>query len=824
MSRSKKKFTFKIIIGYLILVILAIGVGTFIFPEISVFLGAESAMDKDEKLLKTGILLTNIYETESLSKLALQSKTKNNFTEYVTKVDSLAVEIDALKKITQSNYQLALLDSIQQLLYKKVANNNELHNLRVKNKANSTIDKALKEFSSIEASLGKIIPEGLAPNFYELPPKTQSTLREWVEFLNKNVPEEGKQITDAKKVDSILTATKLLLTNAKTQDLQIQHSLSQKEITITQNDIALSQQLQRMVSSFEQEVIINNSKVLNIKKAALKKSIRMAQVASVLGVLIVVVFTFLIIRDYRKVQTYRENLEKEKKYSESLLKSREQLIATVSHDLRTPLNTIMGYSELMEHTQLTGKQKSYLKNMKSAAQYVHNLVNDLLDFSKLEAGKIKIAKTPFVLSQLIVETAENLKEIHKGKPLELIVHIDPKLDTPLLGDPFRIRQILTNLIGNAYKFTHEGYIKVEALVEGHKNKVYRTVIKVSDSGIGIEKEQQERIFKEFAQADEKTEKKYGGYGLGLTISKKLVELLKGTITVASEVKKGSTFTVQFPLEFAKNQPVASDQKKPVPRKNLSILILDDDPSMLRLLQEVCALENSTAHCFTDFSDIETEMNMVYDVVLTDIQMPSTNGFEVLKKLKSSNYAHYTNQPIIAMTGRKDLPASDYTTAGFAKILQKPFTKSSFLEVLGDLFPANAPSPVKQEAEATVRTKSHLFNLTFITSFLGDDLEAINEVLQTFLQDTKTNMHSLKIAMDTQDQAEVNAISHKMLPMFRQLKANEIVPILEKLEVIPAEAVTDVKSLKSIYTQLRHRITALRLALDAHLLTASSCND
>ncbi len=817
MSRSKKKFTLKIIISYLVLALLGIVVGSFIFSEIKVFFSTETTTEKDAKLLKTGMLLTNIYEAESLSKLALQGKSKKNFNAYVKKVDSIFVEIDTLKKITQSDYQLALLDSVQLLLRKKVANNNKLHDLRAKNEANSTIDDALKEFSSIESSMGKITPEGLAPNFYELPPRTQSTLREWVDFLNKNVPEEGKQITNAEKVDSILTATKLLLTNAKTQDLQTQHSLAQQEISITQFDIALSQQLQRMVSSFEQEVIINNYKTNNLKEAALQKSIRMAQIASVLGFLIVGAFTFLILKDYRKVQTYRENLEKEKKYSESLLKSREQLIATVSHDLRTPLNTITGYSELMEQTQLADKQKEYLKNMKSAAQYVHNLVNDLLDFSKLEAGKIKIGKNPFILSQLIVEIAENLKEIHKGKPVELIVEMDPKLEATLVGDPFRIRQILNNLIGNAYKFTREGYIKIEASAEERKKNVYHTVIKVSDSGIGIKKEQQEAIFKEFTQGDEKTEKKYGGYGLGLTISKKLVALLHGTITVTSEEKKGSVFTIQLALELSKTPPIIADKKKEMPRKNLCILILDDDPSMLRLLKEVCQIERITAHTFANFNEIMPQMNLVYDVVLTDIQMPSIDGFEVLKKLKSPGYIHYKGQPVIAMTGRKDLPTSTYTTAGFAKILQKPFTKTCFLEVLGNLFPANISSPVAQEAEAYIQTTSNLFSLAGISSFLGNDREAIYEVLQTFRRDTETNMQALKTAIGTKDFKEINAISHRMLPMFRQLKANEIVLILEKLEVMPKDAQPDVKSLKATFSQLQNKETVLRLALNAHLL-------
>src|SRR5690606_1288317 len=172
---------------------------------------------------------------------------------------------------------------------------------------------------------------------------------------------------------------------------------------------------------------------------------------------IVGLFTFLITRDYWKVQLYRQQLEKEKKFSESLLKSREQLISTVSHDLRTPLNTITGYSELMETTGLTDKQESYLKNVKSASHYVDNLVNDLLDFSRLEAGKIKIEKSPFILADLITETVENIREQYSRKKIVLQLDMDGRLHGPVLGDAFRVRQILSNLIGNAYKFTEEGF-------------------------------------------------------------------------------------------------------------------------------------------------------------------------------------------------------------------------------------------------------------------------------------------------------------------------------------------------------------------------------
>jgi CheY-like chemotaxis protein/two-component sensor histidine kinase len=477
----------------------------------------------------------------------------------------------------------------------------------------------------------------------------------------------------------------------------------------------------------------------------------------------------------------------------------------------------------MENTGLSGKQVSYLKNVKSASKYVDSLVNDLLDFSKLEAGKIKIDQTAFILSDLIRETAENLKEIHSKKPIELIVEIDPQLNNPVLGDPFRIRQILTNLIGNAYKFTHEGFIKIEAKVVSQDNGNYQTCIQVTDSGIGIKKEKQEHIFKEFTQAEEHTDKKYGGYGLGLTISKKLTELLGGQISLRSEENKGSTFSVEIPLEISK-KPLNSPKKIEInPKAELSLLIIDDDPAMLKLLKEVCQHVGLSAHTYNNFNEVIKTGALEYDMVLTDIQMPNITGFEVLGRLQNGTYSHYLGQPIVAMTGRKDLKREQYFEAGFSDILQKPFTKDMFLEVLTNLFPQAVHEKAKSKRNPTITSGSNLFHLGVISSFLGDDEEGIAEVLQTFITDTKNNLEILKVAVDDSDIKKVNVVAHRMLPMFRQLKSTEIVPILEHLEILDIGHM-EAKALKQAYRDLQNKSTVLILAIKSYLATSPNYSD
>ena len=825
-DKSKNKFTFKIIFSYLVLAVLALASGYFIYTEINTYLSSETAEENDAKLLKTGSFLTQLYEAESLSKLALQSKTKENFNAYSLKIDSIFMEIESLKQLTNSANQKGLLDSVHTLLEQKVANSNELLNLKVKNDANSSIDKALEEFSKMEASLGKITAEGLAPNINELSPKAQKVIRDVATYLNANVPANNDKITNSKQVDSIITASKLLLAKAKQTDSKTQRFLAQKEMQINQNDLELSQQLRTIISAFEQEVLASTFNDNLKKKSALKRSIRLAGFAALLGLIVVGLFAFLINRDFWRIQTYRQKLEKEKKYSESLLKSREQLISTVSHDLRSPLNTITGYTELMEGTALSQKQVRYLGNVKSATDYVGNLVNDLLDFSKLEGGKLNIESVPFIAANLIQETAESLQTTHSNKKLKLFLEIDPKLQKTVLGDPFRIRQILTNLIGNAFKFTEEGNITIKAKASS-RGKSILAKIEVSDTGIGIAKEKQHLIFKEFTQADSATEKKFGGYGLGLTISKKLTELLKGSLNLESTLHQGSTFTLELPLQIT-TKSIAKNSESAYMVPKLRLLIIDDDTALLGMLRELTESMGMTAHTFTNFLQLEKDSYLGYDLVLTDIQMPQITGFEVLERLRSGEFKHYKKQPIIAMTGRRDLESEAYTSIGFDQVLQKPFSKRELIGMLKLLgFEAKEveeeeeikPSDTTEMAKAI--DPQH-YNLAIIHSFLGTNEDAIHEVLQTFLLDTRTNMQLLEDGISTLDYSQINQVAHRMLPMFRQLKV-AIVPTLERLEHAKISTMNK-GQLADALQAIKTKVTALTAEIESKWTTSLSYSD
>lgn len=815
MGKTKKnRFTLKIIGSYVLLILLSATVGYFVYAELNTYFKEQTRTDNDLKLLRTGSLLTGLYEAENLSKLALQTKTRDNFRQYEAKIDSLILEVETLKQQTGHDRQILLLDSIGVLLKERVANNNELRNLKLRSDSNNSLDEALQDFRRLEATLGKITPEALAPNFKELSPKAQEVIEDIADYLNENVPENDRESLNRKQLDSVIVASKALITEAKRNESRSQQMLRNKEEELLRNDLALSQQLKSIVSAVEEEVLLNSLFDTRQREEALRRSFRIAVIATALGLGIVILFTFMIHRDYWQVQNYRRQLEKQKGITESLLRSREQLISTVSHDLRTPLNAISGYSELLEATGLEGKQKSYLEHLQSASAYVDRLVNDLLDFSRLASGKLKVEMVPFSLAAIIRETAENVEKTHTNKKgLRLEMEIAPDLKKPVVSDPFRIRQILYNLIGNAFKFTHQGTILIRARCLEKKGGNLITAIEVIDTGIGIPKQKQDLIFQEFQQGDERVEKTYGGYGLGLTISKKLAELLGGSLGVKSKAGKGSTFTLQIPLKVAEDSQGSEDVQ--ASRQELSsLLLIDDDTSMLQLLEEMCRNHGLHTIALSNFETLDPAAALDYQVVLTDIQMPGTDGFEVLRRLQSGEFSHYHNQPIIAMTGRRDMEPSSYRDTGFAAVLKKPFRKEQLLAQLHKMFPASHLDPGPEERSDTTAPTA-LYSLETLRSFLGDDDAACAAIMETFVEETKRQLKVLSAAVKEMDIERINQIAHRMLPMFRQLQARRCVPDLEELELLGQDDLSG-EELEQKYKRLENNIRALLLAQEDFL--------
>ncbi|WP_271423910.1 ATP-binding protein [Aequorivita sinensis] len=831
MANSRNKFTLKIILSYLVLIALAVLVGFFLYSEFQNYTAENIEKTGEKKFIETGTLINLVYETDGFSRLALLSESEEDYEKYVVKTDSLFKKIKEIKSLTVNDFQIKQLDSVKSLIEEKNRNIEQLRILRLTNQKDTSLDDIMREVRKLEASVGLNSVESLIKDPSQLSRNERRIWQNYADYLNRDSTRDTAKVR-SKTVDSMLIASRYIVAEAKKLNSRIRKSLNQQENELIRNDLNISEQLREIIASFDREISKNNLIEKQKREASIKRTGDILKFAGLLGGIVVLLFSYFILSDFFRADRYKKNLEASKNYAETLLKSREQLISTVSHDLKTPLNTISGYSELIENSSLSEKQKYYLSQITSSSQFISQLVDDLLDFSKLEAGKLPLENVAFSLENIIENAANAVHQQHIEKPVELKISISESIKNKFYkSDPLRIRQVVNNLLGNAFKFTEKGSveIRVEELSNtktgvSKKNEISNIQISVIDTGIGISKEKQELIFNEFTQAETEIAHKFGGNGLGLAISKKLTELLGGTLKVKSVLGEGSTFTLTLPLQHS-NRILSTKTKNVVSSfSSLKAIIIDDDQTMRALLKEILEQLKIDSETFSSYeqlknADSESRVDINADFVLTDIQMPNTDGFTLLKNLKKGEVKAYKNQPIIAMTGSRERNREYYLKEGFAEMLAKPFSKEDLINILKHLFPKQwEASEGSNESNTTKESSksSDIFNLSLLNSFLSTP-EALEEVLNIFNQQTKTDLQLIDKAIEDNDVYKVKEITHRMLTMTRQLQAKDVVAILEKMEEYP-EITTKISNelqleMRSDFNKLVENFDVLQQALN-----------
>ncbi len=804
MAEKSSFIPLKVLVSYLLIATLVIAVGYVLLKENKLFSNHESqSVEENQKLIRLGSLISKIYDVDNLGRVAIQTNLEKDFELFAHENNRLITAIDSFGQKIDNKRQVVLLDSLKIILQQKVSNIGELKKI---NKSQSTyfpIDNALNDLTRIEESMGKITLESLNIDPSKLSDYERKVYQDYVDYLNQNVPKESESTLTDKEIDSILVSSKKILEEVRLKNQAKTTSQKNKEIELLRNDLFISQKLNEILVEFESDVI-KKANLNNLsREKAQQKTVSILTTAAIIGLVMTGLFFLLITSDFLKNQRYRKQLEIEKKKTESLLTAREQLIATVSHDLKTPLNTIQGFSELISLGGVSEKQNYYLSNIKSSSVYINQLVNDLLDFSKIEAGKIELENTVFELDKLIAEVAESIQSLYPSKPISLQLELHPITGLSLESDALRIRQILSNLIGNAYKFTEKGFIKISA--DYHQNQL---TIVVQDSGIGIEENKLHLIFNEFTQADKSIEKKYGGTGLGLTICKKLAEILRGNLTVESEINKGSSFRLTLPAKMTKT-PNEIKAFSTNTANGFSVAVVDDDTSLLQLTTEFLKLYHFNVHPFDDpeklISTLKTE---TFDVIITDIQMPKISGFELVNQLPKKI-------PVIAVTGQRELDKQVYDQKGFSAVLHKPYRSADLLAVLSEVLKTNIevkPDLVEQPAVFPVKE----YNLKNLKTMLDGDGSAINEVLKAFIENTTSNLSLVEEAFIQSDKKTIASISHRMIPMMNQLEINETVRLLQQLEACEKTTLS-MDELKMTFEEIKIQLSRLLVLLQQELI-------
>ncbi len=795
------KITIKVIASYILLISVSLVAGYVIFKEIQKLSLQEKINQEDRsKIIQIGKILSLVNDAENAGRIAIRTDDKEALQLFLEKNIYLQNEILKFRRDITSEKQLQTLDTIRALINLKGENLQELKAFQESDSTSIIIRNAISKLSTLEPYLGY---EVYSKSYYrkkkvdEPSPSTDiaSVLKK---YKNIKIPKTFKNT----KFDKVVLETLTLLNKVNEENQESKSQINEKMQILWQNDVHLSEKLDELLHNFEEEVLANSQKLSQERKAIFENSKNLLMLAFLVALAIIAISSIVIINDFVTSQRYRKRLETANRKSNNLLKNREQLISMVSHDLRTPLSSIVGYSELLSKQNISEKGKNYLSHIKYSSEYISKLVDELLDYTRIEAGKIIIEKMPFNTTEIIDEVANNVKSAYKTKNINLSLSFSDTVNNlNFSSDAYRIKQILYNLISNAFKFTEHGTVHIQADARKINNDEYEIGIAVTDTGIGIKKEQQEHIFDEFTQANDEISKRYGGTGLGLHISQKLAHLLRGRIYLESYENKGSTFTLRFlaekVTERTKAPTIITSDKKP---EQISIVVIDDDFSILSLIEELLKQKNINPITFNNGKEAFAQMeHLNFDLVITDIQLPEMNGFHFVTLF---NEIYKDNpHPVLAITGRRDVPESFYMKSGFSGILPKPFTPEQFYEKLKIFFPK-----LNTEVEhKPIMVSSNIeggYTPEILESFMGDDKEGIISIYEHFLKESSENIQNLKLLADQKDYKGIKAIAHKMTTMFAQINAkreSDILIVLNKvMEEVPEDIHGEIYKLEQLF--------------------------
>ena len=510
----------------------------------------------------------------------------------------------------------------------------------------------------------------------------------------------------------------------------------------------LNRHINRLVNDFERDAMLRTEERLQRVSALREQAFTLICAISSAGLLCALLLYIFIYRDIRLKYRDRRELEDAHRKGHEMLEIRKRIIVTLSHDIRGPLNAISGSAELAMDTRDRRRRNAYLENIFDASRHIMRLANSLLDLSRLNEAKETLNPVPFRLIPFLDRIADEYTRPANDRGLLFSRDINVP-DITVSGDADRMEQILDNLLSNAIKFTKSGSVTLSALYE----KEILTV-RIQDTGIGMDEKTVERIFQPFERAAPEVDAE--GFGLGLAITRGLVSLLKGEISVSSRPGEGSSFEIRIPLsttdEPVKDTAIPIEGRLSLPQR---VLVVDDDPIQLRIVGEM--LERNGVSCCKcqNAQDVVNELRRTrYDIILTDIQMRGTGGFDLLYLLRHSNIGDSKTVPVAAMTARNDGNGCRYSEAGFSGCIRKPFSMNELLAFLSSI----------TEKEKTTQPTSADF------SALAADIEDRKWILETFIGESLKNKAELQESLSDMemDFGRLRETLHRMYPVWEQL--------------------------------------------------------
>jgi signal transduction histidine kinase/CheY-like chemotaxis protein len=492
----------------------------------------------------------------------------------------------------------------------------------------------------------------------------------------------------------------------------------------------------------------------------------------------------IVLQNITETKMVENKLKLSKEESEEANRAKDNFVAKMSHEIRTPLNAISGFSEQLRNTRLTRRQQDYLQVVINSSQHLLSLVDDILVLSKIELGQVEMDETPFKIPD-IIKTVHDILEIrYKEKKISFQTYFSPSLAEAVLGDPAKLRQVLINLTNNAIKFTHHGSITLRCTMVYETAQSKKVLFEVSDTGIGISKQDLDKIFLPFHQVDSSFDRNYSGCGLGLSISKDLIETMGGKLQVESTPSVGSTFS--FTLEF-KNIPTGQQPEDfvlamNVPLDHIRIMFVDDDP-VNRLLGEIILKKYKIKTDFvkSGLEAIKLFQPGIFDIIFLDINMPDINGMEVTRYIRQieSTSPDKSRTHIVAMTANAvSKHLKQYLMAGMDTIMLKPYDEETlYRKIISGI--NKEPQPEQHISARPDDDRS--VDLDQLFKITRGDREFTLLMLNIFTANSEKLLNKIKFYYEKKDFAQIAESAHTLSPSMEQMGLEKATQLLKRIE-------------------------------------------
>ncbi|RNC64685.1 ATP-binding protein [Proteiniphilum sp. X52] len=798
-KQSSLKIKFTVIIGYLLVVaVMALGLVS-LYNNLVKYSNTRIKGEEMPELLIVGNTLSMLYEIESGQNLMNAENAEQYFQKYDSITPKIRTNLDELKQVAADSSRIEKLDTIQLLVDRKRENLQEIAVLLdsfrraprivmqyessyVPLKLNQEITDYLESKNLNSADANKSDTSVVAGNRRGFMDRVRDV---FVARVDSTVVIEKRSIVSDHELKLIVDTIVNKVRYSERLDLERQRQfqlayLARQEL-MSQTNQMLTSRIDELLKGIEQEELERSLQLLKAKEQTIAGSQRTMFIAFCLALLIAFVFAILFLVDINKSQRYRRQLEASNKRISDLLASREKLMLTISHDIKAPMSSILGFIELMD-MRGDRKNEAYLNNMKNSGEQILELASALLDYHKLEEGSWQLKESNFSLYGLIENTASGFGPLASRKGLEYRVENNLPEQLVVYGDLYMIRQIMNNIISNAVKYTSEGSVRVRAWLKDD-DSLKRLLFSVTDTGEGIDDADQQIIFQEFKQLDNPLGEE--GSGLGLAITKGFIEALNGTIRLNSRKGEGAEFIVEIPLKDAKGEIQVESGGKPEIRQQdlegVSVLLVDDDPVQLAMTSEMLAKKNikSVTQINPD-KVLPLLQSSSFDILFMDIQMPGTDGLTLVEKIRRLGSEQVKNMPVIGLSARSDISKEKMQSAGFTDFLFKPFTSDRLYSIIRHYVGNGNP-----EEEDFMPEENQSFDeekgARALIEFVSEDKQASAAILQLFINETGECRVQLEEAFLKKEKKAAQGIIHKILPLFRLMGNKPLIDLMVKLE-------------------------------------------